>query len=333
METVTISGYLLLFAPRTRGVRALRRPNCFIVGAPKCGTSVLNYYLDQHPDIFVSRKELHYFGKDLHWTERWQGPRTEAEYLSYFADAGNEKRVCEVAIMYLRSTEAAAEIKAFDPEAKIVIMLRSPVEMLHSLHSELVASDSEDIPDFGQALAAESQRKQGRSIPRRTILLEFLYYSEMVQYAKQVERYFNEFGRCNVLVILFDDLKDDVMATYRQVFEFFGVCRGFIPEEHGVAAVNPNKVLRSRLISRLMGSRAPMIRQLKYRLLPMLGDRARASLVRANFRYTPRPSLDLALEARLKREFAPEVEQLSKLLGRDLTHWSAVTPPAPMAGA
>ena len=129
------------------------RPNFFIVGAPKCGTTALHAYLDAHPEIFMSHyKEPRFFGSDLRQRRR----PTKSQYFSCFARARNEKRVGEASVLYLYSKCAAAEIKEFCPEARIIIMLRDPVEMLHSKHSQSIFSGNEVINDFEEALEAEA---------------------------------------------------------------------------------------------------------------------------------------------------------------------------------
>ena len=83
-----------------------RRPDFFIPGAPKAGTTALYDYLRQHPQVFLpAAKEIHYFGSDL---ERRRTPRpTLDEYLRYFADARDELRVGEASVRYLHSRLAA----------------------------------------------------------------------------------------------------------------------------------------------------------------------------------------------------------------------------------
>src|SRR5665647_751711 len=110
----------------------LKRPDFFIVGAPKCGTTAMNNYLAQHPDVFMAQKEIHYFGSDL----KMRVKVSESEYLNYFQNAEEKKLIGEASVWYLFSEKAAAEIKAFSPQAKIIIMLRDPIDVLHSLHSQ-----------------------------------------------------------------------------------------------------------------------------------------------------------------------------------------------------
>ncbi|NLF38083.1 sulfotransferase, partial [bacterium] len=105
----------------------MRLPDFFIVGAPKSGTTALHAYLGRHPSIFVpARKEPHFFGSDI------VSPafvRDRDAYLSLFAGATTEARVGEASIWYLYSKRAAREIKEFNPDARIIIMLRNPVDM------------------------------------------------------------------------------------------------------------------------------------------------------------------------------------------------------------
>src|SRR4051812_43170535 len=108
----------------------------------------MNAYLDQHPDIFMGEKELHFFGNDLKIKSRI----TEEEYLSKFINAGNAKIIGEASVWYLYSASAAAEIKAYSPDAKIIIMLREPVELMYSMHSQHLYDGNEDVADFSGAI-------------------------------------------------------------------------------------------------------------------------------------------------------------------------------------
>ena len=113
-----------LNATQPKGPAAIKKlPDFFIVGAPKCGTSALGEYLRKHPDVFMARKEMHHFGADLHFGSQIFR-RKEGAYLAEF-DAWNGQLLAgEASVWYLYSTQAAAEIKAFNPKARIIIMLR-----------------------------------------------------------------------------------------------------------------------------------------------------------------------------------------------------------------
>ena len=107
-------------------------PNFFIVGAPKCGTTALCEYLKYHPNVFMSTpKEPHYFAEDF---ERYRHVKTEDKYLALFGDCNDRHlMIGEASVFYLRSTRAVSLIRDFNPDAKIIVMLRNPVDMVYSL--------------------------------------------------------------------------------------------------------------------------------------------------------------------------------------------------------
>jgi hypothetical protein len=136
-----------------------RRPDFFIVGAFKSGTTALYEYLRQHPQVFMPfHKEPLFFGDDL--TRRY-GRMTLDHYLSLFKEAGEGQRVGEASAWYLYSQCAANEIRGFSADAQIIVMLRNPVDVMHAQHSQLLFNAAEDIPDFGAALEAEPSRRNG----------------------------------------------------------------------------------------------------------------------------------------------------------------------------
>ncbi len=300
------------------------RPDFFIVGAPKCGTTAMADYLAAHPDIYMARKEMHFFGLDLRFGPQFFR-RDLTAYLAEFDAWKGQRRVGEASVWYLFSTQAAAEIKAFTPDARIIVMLRDPVEMLHSLYYYFLFDGNEPLPTFEQALAAEADRARGQRLCRQTYFAQGLAYRQVVRYTEQVRRYFQTFGRERVHVIIYDDFAADVFGAYRQTLDFLGLeSKGCDP---GFGVVNPAKRVKSPVLRAAMGD--PLLRSAVLALRPWMPravfaalQRIEARLQRSNASVERRPPLAPELRAQLKREFAPEVERLSELLGRDLTHWS-----------
>src|SRR3954462_7600425 len=110
-----------------------RRPDFFIVGAPRSGTTAMFHYLSSHPDVYMSdRKEMHFFGTDLNFGPQIYRRSLDA-YLAEYEGRNGEHRAGEASVWYLLSKTAASEIKAFNADANIIIMLRDPVELLHSM--------------------------------------------------------------------------------------------------------------------------------------------------------------------------------------------------------
>lgn len=296
----------------------MRKPDFFIVGAPKCGTTALYRCLEAHPEIFVpERKELHHFGTDLYSPTY---VRDLSEYLSLFASADNEKRVGEASVWYLFSKRAATEIKTFNSHANVIIMLRNPVDMLYSLHSQHLYNGTEEIADFASALDAEDDRKSGRRLPPDVPAIERLFYRAVAKYSEQAERFLNAFGSEQVKVIIYDDFKRDPARTCRETFDFLKVD----PEvEPAIRVVNPNKKLRSNTAQSILNQPPTLLGKLVRPLTtPGLRHRLFATAQQLNTNYGARPPLPIELRQRLQREFAPEIQRLSLLLNRDLNHWS-----------
>jgi len=111
----------------------MSKPDFFLVGAPRSGTTALYTYLKSHPEIFMSPiKETQFFAADLLGEHR--PIRTWAEYLNCFSGAQSEKRIGEASALYLSSRSAPAAIKAFCATARIIVILRNPVDMMYSLY-------------------------------------------------------------------------------------------------------------------------------------------------------------------------------------------------------
>lgn len=299
----------------------MRKPNLFIVGAPKCGTSAMHSYLRRHPEIYMApgTREPQFFGSDIKFA--WFPQLTEETYLQLFVGESGEPLIGEKSTAYLASKVAAGEIKAFSPDAYIIAMLRNPVDMLYSLHSQMVFQGYETIDDFHEALMTKAERPVA-DIDRRPGVSNFSgqIYWEIARYADQLQRFFDVFGREKVHVIIFDDLKRDTPGVYADTLRFLGVRSDVKPE---LEVVNPNKRLRSTLIAHPPS----LVRRVARSLMPKAMRRGlRAGISRFNISYQPRPRMAPELRATLQQEFAPEVEKVSKLLDRDLSHW--VTPPA-----
>jgi hypothetical protein len=306
----------------------MTRPDFFIVGAPRCGTTALYAYLRQHPQIFMpEHKEPMYFGDDLtHLHERL----TEQDYLGLFRGARPGQRVGEASTWYLYSRSAAREIAAFAPDARIIIMLRNPVDVMYSLHRELAFYGGETILDFEEALAAEPDRMEGRRRgPSRRP--EALYYRDTVRFPEQIERYLDVFGEDRVRVIIYDEFARDVAASYRETLSFLDVDAAFRPT---FEIVNESKRPRfPRIQAMVVRPPGPLARLIPtLRRLP-LAHRLRERILLANSRSEQRPPMDAALRRRLTADLTPEVERLEALLGRELTSWKQSGPPQAAAAA
>lgn len=216
----------------------MNKPNFFLVGAPRCATTAMCQYLDQHPAIYISKpKEPNFFDGDLLSLKPLHRSYTLSEYLDLFK-AGEGLLCGEGTVWYMLSKTAAREIYQFNPDAKILIMLRNPVDFLYSLHSHLVFYGYEDIQDFESALLAEPDRRQGKRIPPGCHPTELLLYSQLASFTEQIQRYLDVFDRSQIHLTIYDDFVKDTAGTYRKVLEFLGVDANFTTD---FEIVNSNK--------------------------------------------------------------------------------------------
>ena len=297
----------------------MTRPNFFIVGAPKCGTTAMHAFLARHPEIFMSaHKEPHFFGSDLDWTER--SPMPEERYLRLFAESRGEIAVGESSVFYLLSEQAATEIHASAPQARVLAMFRHPVDMLHSFHSQRLYNGTEDIPDFADALRAEDERRQGRRLPPHLGLRQGLYYSDLVRFDEQLARFLKKFPPEYVLVLLHEDFQRNPLGSYQRVLNFLGVDPHFDPH---FSPINANKVARSRPVQNLLNTPPRSVRRLARIAMPTeaLRRRVGALLRRANSRVQRREELSPQLRRQLILRFEPHIRGLEAQLGTSLQHW------------
>lgn len=303
----------------------MNRPNFFIVGAPKCGTTALYHYLAEHPGIFMPPlKEPHYFADDL---PHMRAVTTETDYLALFKPAGpTHIAVGEASVMYLYSSVALHRIHEFTPDAKIIAMLRNPVEMVYSFHSQLLYGFHEDEKDFSKAWELQEARRRGEHLPDRPTDAALLQYKAVGELGLQVEKLLDLFAAEQVKLILFDDFKRAPKAVYDEVLAFLGVPtdgRTDFPK------INENKTYRFPQMARLLIALEAVQRPVK-RALGLKPGRKRRLLKYLNVlhflrlsitRNTARPPLPDELRKCLAQEFKPDIERLSRLLGKNLDHW------------
>ena len=281
------------------------KPNFFIVGMPRSGTTSLYTYLKQHPDIYLSLyKEPHYFGKDL--TQNIYCIRGEEVYRSLFEQAEDKKRIGEGSVWYMTSKTAAAGIKKFNPAAKIIIMLRNPIEMMYSLHGLYTRTGNEDVTDFREALAIQPDRVKGLRIPETCYFPEGLFYTEVAAYQDKIRRFADVFGMDNIHFIIFDDFAADTARSYHDTLRFLEVDTNFRAEFDLKKA---SAVVRPMVLHQLRHAHP----EVKEKLSIKTGHRAHQG--------PKRSSLPPELKSHLQNLFKEDIEKTSELIHRDLTHW------------
>lgn len=290
----------------------VNKPDFFIVGAPKCGTTALYSYLSRHPDIGMSKvKEPQFFASDTLGHQRLSA--TLEQYLSNFDRAAGKSRIGEASTGYLASRRAPREIHDFNPSAQIIVMLRNPIDVLHAMHSQRLLCGSEHITRF--ELAVDSQEtRYCASGPFRGEPDLLPSYRETTRFSEQIQRYFDTFGRERVHVIWFGDFAISPGIAYENVLSFLGLCSD---GRHDFEPVNANKHVRSQAAQRWLWQLSARLGGFK-RSFPTLYREARSMSRRLNHVYAVRPAIEVVFRRQLEVEYAPELRNLERLLGRPL---------------
>ena len=294
------------------------RPNFLIVGAPRAGTTTLYEGLAQHPEIHMSSRKEPWFSELTGEYGPWLGPRDGQpvaswdEYERLFEGADGAKAVGEASTLYLAAPEAPRRIRESLPGVRLICILRQPVDRAYSNFLEHVQEGRETEFDFERAIAAEDDRLRRHWAPSWA-------YTGLGYYGAQLDRYFAEFPRDQMLVLLYEDLARDRTGTYQRIFNFLGVHPGIIPVLP--PRINENSgIPKNRLVHQILTHPNPVRQALR----SVLTERQRKAVRSWLLHYTlVRPHLDPELRSELTERFRLDIERTGALLGRDMSHWLA----------
>jgi hypothetical protein len=311
-----------------QGIDGVRLPNFLVIGAPRCGTTMLHYALGQHPEVFVSpNKEAHFFlfdGKLPRGISKSEladleprSARTLDDYAALFAGATERhKAVGESSPSYLMFPEVALRIKARIPDAKLVAILRQPLEQALSLYVVQQGGHAPRaglIEGFVDALSGPQATPQDQR--GAAAIIEYgLYY-------RHLAAFFEHFDRRQIKVILLEDLQPEAGEFFADLFRFLGVDESFRPTLS--RRYNETGIARSVTLHRLI-ERSYRLKRVARRVLPSpaayhlarLQHRLRSANLSRSQRLPPalRPALT-------ERFYADDIGALQRLLGRDLSIW------------
>ena len=275
--------------------RAGALPNLIVIGAQKCGTSVLHYYLSLHPEVSMSKpKELNFFIEERNWPRGIDWYKTQFDpdarvrgeaspnYTAFPQHEGVPQRMAEVV-----------------PDAKLIYMVRDPIERIaaHWVHNYA--------------------KRREKGTLEQTLVHPNTSYVTRSKYAMQLERFLEHYPKEQVLVFQQSELRHKRMETLRQVFEFIGVDAEFNhPRFEQERHQTSGKTRATRLAVRL----EKMGRGRRGRFFPsnfwlVLDDRL--PLRRA----IKRPDVKAALPEETLEELRADALRLRELTGRDFSNW------------
>ncbi len=308
-----------------------KKPNFFIIGAAKAGTTSLHQYLKKHPEIYFSPvKEPNYFSTDIkvaHFSptyrkntfldveEYFRQPqlthlqltfvRKAEHYKRLFKDVSQESAIGEASTSYLYSKEAAANIKAYRPDAKIIAVLRNPLKRAFS-HYQMALRYGHTHLEFEEAIKQDYSRAQkGWGISELFIELG-LYY-------EQLKRYYEVFPSSQIKVLLFDDLVDNPAAVLNECHQFLGVTK---QPPASFDLYNQARIPKHKVINKL-ATKWGLKNLLKTTLPQNLQEKLKSGF------FSTSASRQLSNESLQFMEsiYKEDIQKTSRLIGRELTFW------------
>ena len=200
-------------------LKPLNKPNFFILGAAKSGTTSLYHYLNQHPEVFLSPvKEPTFFCEDF------QQVKNPIQYFELFDGATDEKIIGEASHGYLTDPKVPRVLKSLFPDAKFVIILRNPAERAFSLYQHMRRQRFESISTFEKALKEEEARVKSEDFKNNNpqYFHNYLYFQSGF-YGQQIQRYFELFDSKNFHITTLDKLKSDFENTMHRIYTFLNI--------------------------------------------------------------------------------------------------------------
>lgn len=291
-------------------------PNLFIVGAAKAGTTSLHNYLNSHPDIYMSpMKEPRFFSRMQSSPEPQYSVSvisSEADYRRLFKAATSQRIIGESSISYLWDNRTASLLANRIPNARIIIILRDPVDRAYSHYLMIIRGGCRPSLPFLEALQEDMERA-GKLIGDSHL------YMELGLYYEQVKRYLKAFKPHQVLILMSEDLAKKTTDTLHQIAEFLNIDPAPFNLVDSREIYNPFKVARGRLAQLLFTFNDPSYR-LRYSIKNLFPRPVRWFILdRLLLKKADKPPIDEQAKRLLVDIYAPDLKKLEHLLSRDLS--------------
>jgi hypothetical protein len=304
------SKHPLAFMLKPSPSSSIARPNFFVLGAGKCGTTTLHGLLAAHPHIFMTKeKEPRFFDDDTYYS------RGLDRYLcDHFRGAAGFKARGEATPLYLASGRKVRDRIRRDlgKELRFVVILRDPVKRAwsHYLHQ---CCNGVETESFERALELEPKRLSAGRLAWTTYFRDGLY-------ARQLRVWFEGFPREHFLVLLTEDLAESPCAVARQAFAFLDVDPDVeLPPQ---SPVNVRAAPRHPRLAAALNRPGGTMATLKHLVPYSTRQRLRSVINRWNRRpFETAPTLDPAIARALRRRYRDDILAVEEIIGRNLRMW------------
>ena len=317
----------------------MNKINFFIVGAPKSGTTLLRYLLNKNKKIYIPNIDATFWGNDINNLSLY---KTMEDYLKIFGKNLEDKNIIcgEKTPMYYFSKDAIKSIYNYNKNAKLIIILRNPIDAVYSYHNHNKIMGFEIINDFAEAWKAQKERKVSNyKIPYYAKKDKIRYqYKYIYSYDMHLKRILKIFKKKNVKIIFFEHLINSSKETINDVYDFLNVERIKIKNVYQI-----NKIPKVNIKKNLNNTSFLFVNLfLKNKKIQIIAKHIKSFFGIKNFSFLVKlikdnfikPKLDslirtkkevenekLAIKPMLKRKFKKSIYNLSGIEKIDLTHW------------
>lgn len=293
-------------------------PNFIIIGAAKAGTTALYFYLDQHPEVFMSPvKETQYFvrsAKDIPHRVPYDAEKaknwidTEEKYLALFEGVTGEKAIGEASPGYMSLPWVAERIDRAIPGVKLVAILRDPVKRAFSHYLMLVRNGREKRRDFAKVVMDEEAAWKRGDEPFPQYVKRGFYHDELLPF-------WERFGPERLHICFNEDLAKNGVPLMQEIYRYIGVDPAFVPD---VSPVNTGEMPKNEVVNDFLTKPNAMKSALKFVVPSGLRKSVASNLKERN---SFRPEMPPGLREHLIEGYRTDILKLQDLLKRDLSAW------------
>lgn len=298
-------------------------PNFIIIGAPRAGTTSLYHYLHQHPQIVMGKiKETNFFAflasqletnYEIKPNSKWQ-VTTLPEYEALFESKKNAKAIGEASPIYLFTPGVPNQIHKYIPTAKIILILRNPIDRAYSTYLKN-RREGFETRSFEDAVMQEIQNPS-------TIVCSENFYVRAGLYFEHITRYLQYFDISRFKIIFQEDLEEFPKVILKNVFEYLEVENQFIPD----VSVRFNEALPPMLMKKTSGRRA--MKKITSTLRQFIPPKVYFSLLNMKYAINKKvvtyPALLANTKLLLRNQYTADIEKLQSFTGRDLSKWLVI---------
>jgi hypothetical protein len=301
-------------------------PDFLIIGAGKSGTTSLDNYLKQHPQIFIpSVKEPNFYGYELMKPADFNGAPDELkhykssvtnyrDYIALFEKVLPGQIIGETSNTYMYHEHTPERIKHYNSNMKLIAVLRQPTERLYSRFLHLAREDRRPTEQFADCLIKNTVWWE-----RNDLIKEGFYY-------KHLQKFYNFFPAENIRVFLYEEFNTKTQHVLNEIYDFIGVDSAFKADLS--VRYNESGFIKNKLWDKVYGQKGLLIKTVKALLPTTVSNYLKENIYIQkrlnNLRSTNllKPSLDPVLKHKITHEiYGDDILHLQTLINKDLSHW------------